>query len=327
MAVAIVAALFAAAFFAVSSALQHRSATDIPKVGSWRGRDLARFAGHTVRHVGWLVGTLADLIGLALHAVALNQGPLTLVQPLLVTGVVFALPLRQWIDHRHPSVRELTWAAALSVGLATFLVIATPVSTTNAAADRVPSEVAVVAVTLGIAGFTWLGRRAAGNGAARWLGLATGVTFAASAALIKTTTDTLTRHPLGVFTSWPLYGLIVVGGLGLLLNQMAFQAGPLRISLPAMTASDPLLSLVIGVAVFDEHLRTGVVAVAAEVLSLGVVVLATVALSRSQATPMPTGSAEELEPGTPTEPAVDQRRSHPTVPGDEHQVVARHRGR
>jgi hypothetical protein len=284
---AVVAALFAAALFAVSSALQHRSATDIPKVGSWRVRDLARFAGHTVRHVGWLVGTLADLIGLALHAVALNQGPLTLVQPLLVTGLVFALPLRRWIDHRRPSVWELAWAAALSLGLATFLVVATPVSTTNAAADRIPTEVAVAAVALGIAGFAWLGRRAAGNRAARWLGFATGVTFAASAALIKTTTDTLTRHPLSVLTSWPLYGLIVVGGLGLLLNQMAFQAGPLRISLPAMTASDPLLSVVIGVAVFDEHLRTGVAPVAAELLSMAVVVLAAVALSRLQAAPIP----------------------------------------
>jgi hypothetical protein len=301
--VAIVAALVAAACFAVSSALQHRSATEIPELGSLHRRDLARFAGSTVRHASWLVGTVADLIGLGLHALALDQGPLTLVQPLLVTGLVFALPLRHWIDHRRPAVRELLWAGALSIGLATFLVVATPVSgTTTAAADRFPAVVAVVAVTLAVVGFTWLGRRAAGTGAARSLGLATGFTFAASAALIKTTTDTLSHHPLAIFTSWPFYALLVVGGVGLLLNQMAFQAGPLRVSLPAMTASDPLISLVIGIAVYDEQLRTGVLSIGAEVVSLAVVVVATVALSRAQAAPSPAeaGSAAygaEPQPG------------------------------
>jgi hypothetical protein len=279
--VATVAALVAAALFAVSSALQHRSATEIPHLGSLQRRNLGRFALHTVRHTSWLVGTVADLVGLGFHALALDTGPLTLVQPLLVTGMVFALPLRQWIDHRRPSIRELGWASALSLGLAAFLVVATPTSATTAFADRLPAVIAAAGVTLGIVGFGWLGRGAAGNQAARPLGLATGLTFAASAALIKTTTETLTHHPLGVLTSWPLYGLIVVGGIGLLLNQMAFQAGPLRVSLPAMTASDPLVSLVIGVTVYDEQLRTGALGVGVEVLSLAVVLVATIALSRA----------------------------------------------
>lgn len=291
MVVATIAALCAAAFFAVSSALQHHSATEIPKLPTLGGADLARFARRTLRHSAWLLGTAADAAGLGLHAVALHTGPLTLVQPLLVSGVVFALPLRRWIDRRRPEVAELGFAALLAAGLATFLVVATPTSTVTAAADRLPAAICVSLLVLATVGFTWLGRRTAGSRAALSLGLATGLTFAASAALIKTTTQTLTHQPLAVLITWPLYVLLAVGALGLLLNQMAFQAGPLSASLPAMVTSDPLVSLVVGVVVYDESLRTGAWAVTGEVVGLAAVVVAAVALSRSQHRSHPLGPA------------------------------------
>jgi len=58
-------------------------------------------------------------------------------------------------------------------------------------------------------------------------------------------------------TSWPFYALIGVGALGLLVNQLAYQAGPLSSSLPAIMTVGPVVSLVIGVVVFDEQFRTG----------------------------------------------------------------------
>lgn len=282
MVAATVAAIAAAAFFAASTALQHRSATDVPKLATLGGSDLGRFVGHTLRHPAWLFGTAADLVGLSLHAVALHLGPLTLVQPLLVTVVVFALPLRSWIDRRRPAMRDVGFAVLLAVGLATFLVVAIPASTVTAAADRTPAVVCVGVLAFAILAFIWLGRRARGNRAAFSLGLAAGLTFAATAALIKTVTQTLSHHPAAIFTTWPLYGLIGVGLLGLLLNQMAFSAGPLRTSLPAMVTSDPLASLVIGVVVYDETLRTGAWAVTAQAIGLAAMLVGAVALSRAQ---------------------------------------------
>src|ERR1700749_2970168 len=101
---AILAAVSAAALFAVAAALQHRSAGLVSAAVHHRGaspgpagghRRLARVAPRALRHPLWIAGLLASLAGFGLHAVALRDGPLTLVQPLLVTGVIFALPLRQ----------------------------------------------------------------------------------------------------------------------------------------------------------------------------------------------------------------------------------------
>ena len=57
--------------------------------------------------------------------------------------------------------------------------------------------------------------------------------------------------------SWQLYVVLVLGGAGVVLTQRAYQAGPLVASLPAITIVKPLLSIVIGVVVYDEDIRQG----------------------------------------------------------------------
>ena len=113
------------------------------------------------------------------------------------------------------------------------------------------------------------------------LGIAAGLAFAATAGLLKETVDGLGRGAGALPTTWPGYALLVVGGLGLLLNQLAYQAGPLRASLPAITTVNPIVSLVIGVAVFDERFRSGAPYLAGEILALVLIAIAAVGLTRS----------------------------------------------
>jgi len=80
----------------------------------------------------------------------------------------------------------------------------------------------------------------------------------------------------------------------LLLNQVAFQAGALSASLPAIATVDPLLSIAIGVIVYDEQIRHGLPAGAGLVLLLLVLGGAVIALARSEAT-----SATEQVPRRP----------------------------
>ncbi len=282
MLTAVGAAVAAAALFAVASALQHRSASQIPKLGAVRHRDVIRYVVSTLRHRVWLAGTAADAFGLALHALALHSGPLTLVQPLLVTGLVFALPLRQWLDHRRPGRREVATAAVLAAGLTLFLVAATPAEATTSPADHLPVLVTVLAIGVAVSGAVWLGRQSSGSVSAAAFGVAAGLSFAATAALLKATTNAFANGPVAALSSWSLYALVAVGAVGLLCNQLAFQAGPLRASLPAIATIDPLVSLVIGVAVYDEALRSGLAASSIELVGLAVVVWATVSLSRLQ---------------------------------------------
>jgi drug/metabolite transporter (DMT)-like permease len=278
--VATISALFAAACFAIAAAFQHRSAGLVSDASRVEGS--AGFVALTLRHPLWMLGTVADILGFVLHALALREGPLTLVQPVLVTGVIFAFPLRQILEHRRPRKAELVWAAALAAGLALFLGIATPVGGTINAADPIPTVIAVVLVVAGIAGCWVAGRRLRGHAAAVALGAAAGLAFAGEAGLLKELADTF-AHGIGpLLTSWPLYALIAVGMTGLLLNQLAYQAAPLRISLPVITTIDPVVSLVIGVAVFDEHFRTAPAALFGELIGLAVVLVAAAALSRSR---------------------------------------------
>jgi hypothetical protein len=288
---AIVAALSAAALFAVATALQHRSAGLVAAGGQGAGAQgaggrgkaagLAGLAPSTLRQPLWITGAVASLAGLGLHALALRDGPLTLVQPLLVTGVIFALPLRQFLEHSRPRAAELGWAAVLALGLTAFLAAATPADSAAQAADPGPAVICVAALGLGIAGCWAAGRRMTGSAAAVTLGTAAGLAFAATAALLKETMNVLQRGPAAVLTTWPGYALVAVGGVAVLLNQLAYQAGPLRVSLPAITTANPIVSLVIGVAVFDERFRSGPVYLLAELLGLVLIAAAAVSLTRS----------------------------------------------
>ncbi len=88
-------------------------------------------------------------------------------------------------------------------------------------------------------------------------------------------------HGVGALLSgWQLYALIVIGAVGIVLSQLAYRAGPISASVPAMNSVNPLASVLIGVDVFDEHFRTGAINSMAEAMALAVMTLATVLLSR-----------------------------------------------
>ncbi len=287
MVVAVISALAAAAFFAAGSALQHQSAGAIPAFTGFGLRGVSRFVWDTLRHPSWLAGSGADVVGLGFHALALNQGPLTLVQPVLVTGVIFALPMRAALDRRPPARNEMVLAVILAAGLILFLVAATPGSPAVAPADHTPVVITVVVVAITMAVCAGAGRRLRGSAAATVLGVGAGISFAATAGALKGTTDALSHGLITVFTGWPLYLLVAGGAVGLLFNQLAFSAGPLRASLPAITTLDPLASMAIGVVVYDDQLRTGPGALIGAAVGLAIVVAATLALTRSEAGPEP----------------------------------------
>lgn len=280
-------ALAAACCFAVSTSLQHHSASSA--VASSAGRLLA----HLVRRPLWALGILASAAGFVLHALALHLGALTVVQPLLVVGLVFALPVRAALDRRIPTRRSLGWAGLTSAGLALFLVVADPTD-----GQRQP-ELGVAAALVGagvvLAGAAcWAGvrsRHAVGVGVL--LGLAAGVLFGLVAGVLKMTAFAAsTGASASLLGAWPLYALIGLGAWGLLVNQRAYQAAPLGVSLPVLNIVSPLVGIMFGAYVFGEQPSDRPVAVALEVLglvgmSVGVVALARVEAASSGPAPRP----------------------------------------
>ncbi|MDQ6936843.1 MAG: DMT family transporter [Actinomycetota bacterium] len=256
----VVALTLTSAFaFSVSTTLKKASSAQVPPA-SEHAAGLGRFIRATLSHPLWLAGLGADAVGLGLQVVALHIGALAVVQPLLVSGLLFALLLR----HRrtwHISGREVLWATVLAGCLVAFLSLSGSVSGGQhpSSADRLPAVVAAVVGLLTAVGSLAIARkRLPPAGRAALIGVAVGVVYAATAALIKAATDVLSSHGWSaVLLSWQLYAVVALGAFGLFLSQLAFQAGPLTASLPSMATVDPLLSIVIGVLVYDEHLRRG----------------------------------------------------------------------
>src|SRR4051794_11352247 len=112
---AVALALGAAALFAIGAAAQQKAAAI--NVGAGGLRLMLRL----LRSPRWLAATFGNALGYALQAAALSSGSLLIVQPLLVTSLVFALPLGARWNHRRLSRREIGWAVALCLALATFI--------------------------------------------------------------------------------------------------------------------------------------------------------------------------------------------------------------
>jgi hypothetical protein len=119
--VVIVFALLAALANAINEATQHVASTAAPRRSSgWR------LVLYLFRNPLWLFGWVALAGAFVFQALALHNGLISVVQPLLATELVFMLVLRQfWI---HQSVRLVTWdAAALTcMSLTVFIVAGQP---------------------------------------------------------------------------------------------------------------------------------------------------------------------------------------------------------
>lgn len=132
-------ALAAAAAFAVAIPLEHRAADRAPDAGGLSSRQVVSFVRAIVRDGWWLAAMALNTVGFGGHALALHLGGLTVVQPLLVAGLVFAPPVNHWLRREPIRSTELVCAGALVVGLSGFLLIASPGDTTAEPADRGPA--------------------------------------------------------------------------------------------------------------------------------------------------------------------------------------------
>lgn len=250
--VAVPAAFGSAVCFAVASALEQSAAKQEAPSQPLDLRLIARLA-HRPR---WLLGWIPEAAGTGLQALALNFGPLALVEPILISGLFLAIPLAAVLNRRPIHKRDFGVVVLGGAGLVAFLLAAQPkdgvaepslLSWLGVALWAVPA----LAVCLAVA---W---RIRGPARGALLGVATGLLFALGASLLKSVTAKLATDPLSVFTTWQLYALAVVGVCAIALNQNAFQSGRIAVPLTAITITDPFASVMIGVTAFHETISTG----------------------------------------------------------------------
>ncbi|HET9892586.1 MAG TPA: DMT family transporter, partial [Mycobacterium sp.] len=121
-AVAIISALLSAFWAAVGIVVRQRAAQRVPGDEAMS----ASMATTLVRQPLWWAGTFAAVAGYVFQAVALAHGSLLLVQPLLVSSLLFALPLSAALCHQRISRTQWSWAMLLTAALAVFLLVGQP---------------------------------------------------------------------------------------------------------------------------------------------------------------------------------------------------------
>lgn len=248
----VVLAFFAAASNAVSSVLQRASARTMPESDAFR---LKLFVDLLHRPL-WLVGISALAVGAALQAVALYFGALVLVEPLLLMELPLTLLIAAYVfDTELP--RRLWYAVgAMVVGLAAVMVALDP---SGGSAFPSPARWFMAGIAgLALVFVLVLGAlRATGEVRAFLLATSSAVCFGFTAALMKDAVDHLSLGASHFFESWQLYATAIVGTSSLFLLQNAFQSGSLVAAQPPLTLGDATVSVLLGITVFDEQVRTG----------------------------------------------------------------------
>ena len=85
---------------------------------------------------------------------------------------------------------------------------------------------------------------------------------------------------VGMLASWQVYTMIAAGILSFFLLQNALQSGSLVATQPAVTLSDPIVSVVLGVVLFHDQVRFGFWLIP-EIIGLALILAGSIELSRS----------------------------------------------
>jgi drug/metabolite transporter (DMT)-like permease len=275
-------ALVAALLFALAATLQQKGALDLGVSAD----SLRSFGKLAVSH-WWLVGTGALLAGYVVQAVALDHGRLAIIQPLLVTTVVFALPLGYFLTAQQVGRREIIGAGLVVIGLALYAIFGDPAGgSENAPNDEWAIALVVVGIVCGV--LYAAARRSDGARQAAFYGVVSGILFGVSACLVKPTLEML--HDGGaqeVLSHWEFYGMATSGIVAFVLQQVSLSAGFLATSVATVSVANPIVSIAIGTLLFDERLSRPawhvVVAVCGLALGMFGAVLISVARERVSA--------------------------------------------
>ncbi|MBV8160524.1 MAG: DMT family transporter [Acidimicrobiia bacterium] len=273
----VVSALGAALLYALAAVAQQRAAAAEPLEHSLRLRLLFNLLHRPL----WLVGLMCDVAAFLLQFWALDHGGLVLVQPLLVSGLLFALPLGALISHERMRRSDWVGAGLVVVGLSVFLIVAQP---DRGSADAAPKVWAmlVVSILAAVGVLLFAAQRSAGTRRAGLLAAAAGTIYGLTAALTKACGNLFDQGLRHLLASWKPYTLAAGGISGTLMDQSAYQAGPLNWSLPILTVTDPVVSIAIGAFVFGEGVEIDGLAPLIETLALIVMTIGVFKLSRSR---------------------------------------------
>jgi drug/metabolite transporter (DMT)-like permease len=283
--VAAVLALVAAISFAMAATLWQRASMDAG-VEPGDNKALLTLLANRI----WLLGLGAQVLGVLLQGAALDRGRVAVIQPLLVTSIVWALPLGHWLTNQTITRRHIAGAAIIVVGLAAFGLVGDPAGGVDDAplSDWIAVLVMVGAICVGLVA---IGIRGNVGSKAATFGATAGALYGVSATLMKPVVEAWHADGLdAVLTGWELWLMAVAGLVGFCLQQVSLATGHLVTSVATVSVVNPVVSVSLGAIVLQERLDSSprwhwIVGVAALAIALAGVVLI---VSASASAPGPT---------------------------------------
>jgi drug/metabolite transporter (DMT)-like permease len=271
-------AMLAAVFLAIGIVVRQRATMDVPAEHGVSSVMVLTL----IRRPLWWAGTAAAVAGYVFQALALANGSLLLVQPILVSALLFALPMSARLAHRRVTRGEWLWASLLTVALAVFVVLAK--TRPGDYESSLPTSALVALIcTAAVTACVLVAVRTMGWRRAVLLAVAVGVLFGVVAVLTKLVMHLLTHEGLrSVLTTPVLYLLVVLGIIAVILQQSAFHAGSLQTSVPTMLVLEPVIAVVLGAVVLGEHLTVNGVKAVALTIAVAAMAAATIALGRDE---------------------------------------------
>jgi len=273
-------------------------------------RRVPRVIASLLADPAWLAGFALMLLGLACQIVVLTFEPVSVVQPVLASGVALVLVLSRLVLRERLGAVEFWCVAAMAVSV--ILLAASAGAGGGAGHHANPGWMAAVAIPSAIIGLlvgaSPLRHRSRALSAGVRYGIGTGLLYGVAALAIKGLSGILVGHHgdvrlvTGIVSSPYLYVLAGCSVAAMLLYQVALQSCRASIVVPVSNVTGSMYFIIAGTWLFHEHLPASPAELGLRLAAIVVAGFVLVTLSRR--------AAEEPGPGPAAVPGLlaDQGR-------------------
>jgi drug/metabolite transporter (DMT)-like permease len=299
-------ALFTTSAYNTGLILEKRALGRMPAL---EVRRVAHVVGSLLASPAWLAGFALMLTGLACQVIVLTFEPVSVVQPVLASGVALVLVLSRVVLRERLGGAE-AWCVGVMAGSVVLLAFSaggTGSETGHSSSPGLMAAVIVPSVLLGLVVAATPLRVFSGRHAGRHRAPATGICFGLGTGLLygvaslatKGLSDILSGHHTlaglagGILTSPYLYVLGGCSAAALLLYQAALQACRASILIPVSSVVSSVYFVLAGTWLFHEHIPADPVKLGLRVAGIALAGVVLVVLSRREAAPPSAGAAAD----------------------------------
>jgi drug/metabolite transporter (DMT)-like permease len=288
-------ALFTTSAYNTGLILEKRALGRMPAL---EVRRVVHVAGSLLASPAWLAGFALMLTGLACQVIVLTFEPVSVVQPVLASGVALVLVLSRVVLRERLGGAE-AWCVGVMAGSVVLLAFSaggTGSETGHSSSPGLMAAVIVPSVLLGVVVAAAPLRVFSGRPAGRHRAPATGICFGLGTGLLygvaslatKGLSDILSGHhslaglAAGIVTSPYLYVLGGCSAAALLLYQAALQACRASILIPVSSVASSVYFVLAGTWLFHEHIPADPVKLGLRVAGIALAGVVLVVLSRRE---------------------------------------------